>query len=86
MSRISLFFDNVIIYLVEIVMTNPYKEAIEKLTSKLIFLIILTDVLFLSFDMIAILFVVFLYFRGINSLCNQTFILRKIFKIFEVNV
>ena len=85
LSNISLFFDNVIIYIVEIVFANPYKEAIEGLTQKLKNLIIITEIIYFSFDIISILFVIFLYISGINSLCKQIFILREVFKIFEIN-
>ena len=85
LSRISLFFDNITIYLIELVFANPYKEAIGRLTEKLKFLIIITEIIYLSYDIISILFVLFFYISGVNSLCNQIFLLRSIFKIYEIN-
>ena len=85
LSRVSLFFDNIIIYIVEIVFSNPFKEAIDRLTNNLQNLIVTTELLYLSLDIISFLLFAFFYISGINSLCSQIFILKNIFKIYEIN-
>ena len=84
LSRISLFFNSIIIYIIEITNRVPFRNSINKLLSRLENLVITSEIAFLFLDIIAILFVVFLYIKGINNLCNKIFGLRKIFQIFEL--
>ena len=84
LSEISLFFNSIIIYIIEITTKIPFENAINKLLNKLGNLILISEIIFLCFDLVAILFVIFLYIRGINQLCNKIFGLRKIFRIFEM--
>ena len=84
LSRISLFFNSIIIYIIEITNKKPFENSISKLLNRLGSLILVSEVVFLCFDLVAILFVIFLYIRGINQLCNQIFGLRKIFQIYEL--
>ena len=84
LSRISLFFNSIIIYILEITNKKPFENSISKLLNRLGSLILVSEVVFLCFDLVAILFVIFLYIRGINQLCNQIFGLRKIFQIYEL--
>ena len=84
LSKISLFFNSIIIYIIEITNKIPFQNSISKILNKLESLILVSEVVFLFFDLVAILFVIFLYIRGINQLCSQIFVLRKIFQIFEL--
>ena len=84
-SIISLFFYNVIIYILQIAYCFPYEISISKLNDILIGLIEISEIIFLLFDLIAILFFIFFYIPGINNLCEQIFTLKKVFKIFEFN-
>ena len=84
LSKISLFFNSIIIYIIEITNKVPFRNSINKLLNRLEILIIISEIAFLLFDIIAILFVIFLYVKGINNLCNKIFCLRKIFQIFEL--
>ena len=84
LGRISLFFDTIVISVIKIAFSDPYKKAIENLIKLLKELIQLSLIIFLLCDIIAILFVKFLYEPGINKLCNQIFVLRKVFKIYEI--
>jgi hypothetical protein len=84
LSRISLFFDFVIIYILELTNTKPHKEAFDRLMSKLKGIIQISQIIFLIFNIIAILLTIFLFISGINNLLNQIFLLKKVFKIFEI--
>ena len=84
LSKISLFFNSIIIFIIEITNKIPFQNSIKKLLNKLGNLILVSEIVFLCFDLVAILFVIFLYIKGINQLCNQIFGLRKIFKIYEL--
>ena len=84
-SIISLFFYNVVVYILQIAYYFPYEISISKLNNILIGLIEISEIIFLLFDLIATLFFIFFYIPGINNLCDQIFALKKVFKIFEVN-
>jgi len=84
LSKISLFFNTIMIFIIELTNNIPFRKSINKLLNRLENLIILSEIAFLLFDLIAILFVLFLYVKGINKLCNKIFGLRKIFQIFEL--
>ena len=84
LSRISLFFNSIIIYIIEITNKIPFQNSISKLLNRLEKLILISEIAFLCFYLVAIIFVIFLYIRGINQLCNQIFGLKKIFQIFEL--
>ena len=84
LSRISLFFDFVIIYILELTNTKPHKEAFDRLMNKLKGIIQISQIIFLIFNIIAILLTIFLFISGINNLLNQIFLLKKVFKIFEI--
>ena len=83
-SKVSLFFDYVIIFIVEIAYAIPYRDAIDRIDVKLKALIKISQILFFIYYIIAILFIVFLYIPGINNLCNQIYLLKKVFQIFEL--
>ena len=84
LSNISLFFNSIIIYIIELTSNAPLRNSIIKLLNRLENLIIISEITFLLLDIIAILFVLFLYIKGINNLCNKIFGLRKIFQILEL--
>ena len=83
-SRISLFFNSIVIYLLEITVKKPHREAVTNLIYTLNFLIKATGIIFLLWDIILIILVIFFYIPGINCLCNQIFVLKNIFKIYEI--
>ena len=84
LSKSSVFFNVIVIYILEITNSEPCKNSIKKLLSKLRNSIKITQVIFLLFDLLSIIFVFFLYIKGIDNLCNQIFILKNVFKIFEI--
>ena len=84
LSKITLFFNSIIIYILEITNKKPFENSINKLLNRLVNLILISELVFACFDLVAIFFVIFFYIRGINQLCNQIFGLRKIFQIYEL--
>ena len=81
-KRLSKYF--VIIYILELTNTKPHKEAFDRLMNKLKGIIQISQIIFLIFNIIAILLTIFLFISGINNLLNQIFLLKNIFKIFEI--
>jgi len=84
LSKSSVFFNIIVIYILEITNSEPCKNSIKKLLKGLKNSIQITEVIFLLFDVLSIIFVFFLYIKGIDNLCNQIFILKNVFKIFEI--
>ena len=84
LSKISLFFDTIVINVLHLTNSQPQRKAFNRLIQKLKSLVLLSEIIYLCTDIMAILFVIFFYLSGINNLCNQIFILRNIFKICQV--
>jgi hypothetical protein len=84
LSKSSVFFNIVVIYILEITNSEPCKNSIKILLDRLKNSIKITEIVFLLFDLLSIIFVFFLYIKGIDNLCNQIFILKNVFKIFEI--
>ena len=84
-SRMSLFFNCILIYLLELTNFDPHKKAVQKLLKLFVFSIRLTELIYLFFDILLINIVIFVYIKKIKNYCNQILLLRKIFKIFEIH-
>ena len=84
LSKSSVFFNIIVIYILEITNSEPCKNSIKKLLSRLKNSIQITEIIFLLFGALSIIFAFFLYIKGIDNLCNQIFILKNVFKIFEI--
>ena len=83
-ARMSLFFNCILIYLLELTIARPTKNGMNNLFNLLKLSIQLTELFYLFYDIILINIVIFVYISNIKRLCNQIFLLRKIFKIFEI--
>jgi hypothetical protein len=84
LARSSVFFNVIVIYILEITNSEPCKNSIKILLARLGNSIRITEVIILLFDLLSIIFVFFLYIKGIDNLCNQIFILKNVFKLFEI--
>ena len=83
LSHISVFFSFVIKYIIKLTNTYPEEKAIKKLVNELKSLAQMSECTYLLYILIALF--IFVYFiTDINRLCNQIFILKNIFKIFEL--
>ena len=85
LSRVILFFDLIVTNIIEATNIQPHEQSIQTLIRKMKNLNLLSQIIFLLCDIIAIFFVTLFYIPGINNLCNQIFILRKTFKIVEMH-
>jgi hypothetical protein len=84
-ARVSVFFNYIITFILEITNTIPHRNTFQLLISKFKELILISHAVYLFYDVVAILFVIFFYISGVNSLCNRISILKKIFKIYEIH-
>jgi hypothetical protein len=84
-SKISIFFNCILIYVLELAIESPTSDGMNNLFNLLKLSIRLTEFFFLFFDIILINIVLFVYINNIKRYCKQIFLLMKIFKIFEIN-
>ena len=82
-SRISVFFNVMIMHILEVTNTIPHRDAIKNLLSYLRELIILTEIIFLCCDIVSIIFSL-IFYKSINNKCSQILLLKQIFKIAEI--
>ena len=83
LGEIILFFNCLIIYILEVTNTKPHKTAIDKLLVLLSNYIKLTESSFIILDILLII-LSFIYISNIKNYCKQFFLLKQIFKIFEI--
>ena len=83
-SKVSLFFDIIVINVLQLTNFEPHRKAFIRLIKKFKSLIKISEIIYLSSDIMAIFVVLLFYISGINSLFNQIVILRDVFKIHEV--
>ena len=70
LSKITLFFDLIVSNIIEVTNIKPHKEAIHSIINRLKNLNIDSEIIFLLYDLIAILFVTLFYIPGVNKLCT----------------
>ena len=83
-GRIAFFFFTTTIYIIEVTTSKPHKESINKMMNLLGFRLLITEIIFLVFGVALILIILFFYIYNINKFCNQIFLLKKTFNIFEM--
>ena len=84
LGRISVFFNCIIIYVLDSYINQPHKIYIDNLLNLLKANIKITVILYIILDILLIFIVLFFYISNIKNYCNQFFLLKKIFKIFEI--
>jgi len=83
LARITVFFNAIILHILEIVNTLPHREGIANILSYLSTLILYSEIIFICCDIISIIFSLFFY-KSINNKCSQILLLKQIFKIVEI--
>ena len=84
LGKITAFFNCVIIYVINISINYPHNLAVEKIKYYLTKNIIITEAVFIGLDFLLLFIIFFFYISSINNYCNQIILLKKIFKIFEI--
>ena len=82
-SRICVFFNVMILHILEVTNTVPHREGIKNILSYLSTLILYSEIIFICCDIISIIFSLFFY-KSINNKCSQILLLKQIFKIVEI--
>ena len=83
LSKASVFFNNIILNILEITNYLPHYNGINNLLNNLSLLITVTATLYICYDIIAILLTVF-FITGINKKCRQILLLKQVFEIVEI--
>ena len=84
-SKMSAFFNCLLIYLLEITNFEPHKTSVNNLLKKLKISILITEIIFLFIDIVLINAIIFIFINDIKNYCKQIFLLRKIFKVYEIH-
>ena len=82
-AKISLFFNVIILHILELTNTTPHRNGINNLLRRFGHVTIFSECTFILFIFIIIIFTTF-FFSGINNKCNQIILLKQIFKIVEI--
>ena len=83
-GKISYFFINIIIYLLEILYAKPHHNAIIQIINLLNKNILITEIIFFASDSIFIIIILLFFISKIKNYCNQILLLKSTFKIFEI--
>ena len=84
LGKITVFFNCVLIYVLEITNNQPHQISIDKINNLLDRNILITEAIFIVLDFIIIVAIFFLFISNIKNYCNQIILLKKIFKIYEI--
>ena len=82
-AKISLFFNVIIIHILEVANTTPHRNGINNLLRRFGKVILFSECFCVFIIFIIIIFTTF-FFSGINNKCNQIILLKQIFKIVEI--
>ena len=86
LGRVSLFFNAMITFLINNIYTKRHKIAIERILNILRRNIELTGILFILFDFILTVIIIFLFIRKVKNYCNQITLLKNTFQITKVEI
>ena len=84
LGQITIFFNCILIYVLEVTNNRPHKNGVDNLLALLWRNILLTEGIYISLDFVLIILSIFFFILNIKNYCDQLFLLKKIFKIFEI--
>ena len=83
LGKISLLFNNILIYLLEVYITKPNKSAISGVSQILKNDITIMEISFIIIDIIIIIIVLFIIIK-IKQFSSQILLIKSVFKIYEL--
>ena len=84
LGKNTIFFNCILIYVLEVNNNQPHKKGIYNLLSILKRNFMITEGIFIFIDILLIALSLFFYLPNIKNYCVQFFLLKKIFKLFEI--
>ena len=82
-GRATIFFNCILIYVIEVINNQPHKNGIDNLLNLLNRNLLITGILLLVMSLSSFILSLFFYISNIKNYCNQFFLLKNIFKIFD---
>ena len=86
LGRVSLFFNGMMTFLINIIYSKRHLIAINRLLNILRSNIQITSILFILYDIILTDVIIFLFIRKVKNYCNQITLLRNTFQISKVEL
>ena len=83
LGKITVFFDFIIIYVLNLINLQPHQNAINNLMYHLERNNIISGAIFMGLDILYIFIIFIFYISNIKNFCNRIILLKKVFKIFE---
>ena len=84
LGRVTAFFDCILFYVIHLANNLPQKNAIDREYYIVNFKMAVTAIIYVVIDFLIIVIVFVLYIFFVNSYCNQIFLLKKTFTIYEI--
>ena len=84
LGQIIVFFNCILIYVLEVTNNKPHKKGVDNLMELFWRNILLTEGIYIGLDLFLIILSIFFFILNIKNYCDQLFLLKKIFKIFEI--
>jgi hypothetical protein len=84
LGQITAFFNCILIYVLEVTNNMPHKKGVDNLLALFWRNILLTEGIYIGLDFVLIILSIFFFILNIKNYCDQLFLLKKIFKIFEI--
>ena len=84
LGQITIFFNCILIYVIEVTNNKPHKNGIDNCLALFWRNILLTEGIYIGLDFVLIILSIFFFILNIKNYCDQLFLLKKIFKIFEI--
>jgi hypothetical protein len=86
LGRISLFFNIIMTFLINIVYYKRHKIAIQRIIKILESYIQITGFVFILYDLVLTIIIIFFFIRRIKKYCNQILLLKNTFQITKVEL
>jgi hypothetical protein len=83
-GQITIFFNCILIYVIEVTNNKPHKNGIDNCLALFWRNILLTEGIYIGLIFVLIILSIFFFILNIKNYCEQLFLLKKIFKIFEI--
>ena len=82
-GKATAFFNCILIYVIEVINNQPHKKGIDNLLNLLNRNLFITLIILVGLNLSSFILSLFFYISNIKNYCNQFFLLKNIFKIFE---
>ena len=86
LGRISLFFNTIMTFLINIIYYKRHKIAVKRIIKILENHIRITGTVFILYDFVLTIIIIFFFIRKIKKYCNQIMLLKNTFQITKIEL